>query len=243
METSSHDAFFDDVYVRTTEPFLTPAMSVAEVKAFVALSEAQPGARVLDLGCGWGRHGPALTERGLKVDGLERAKGSARRAAGNRLTVVRGDVRKLPYRDASFDAVACFYSSIFFFGEAENLLCLHEVARVLKPGAPFVLQAANPLHLARLGPEERTLPLPDGSRVWERSRFEQSTGREVGERRLTLKTGEQFDAGYSIRHYAPGELEVLALRAGLRVTDLRGGLNLEKWGRQSREVIAVMRRR
>lgn len=239
---TSHDAFFDDLYVRTTEPFLTPAMTVAEVNAFVSLSRLEPGARVLDLGCGWGRHGPALVERGYRSHGLERAFGPARRAAGNSLLTVRGDVRKLPYREHAFDAVACFYSSIFFFDDAANLGCLREVARVLKPGGTFVLQAANPLHLARLGPEEHSLPLPDGSRVWERTHFESASGCEVGERRLTLPTGEVREGGYRIRHYAPGELEVLALRVGMKLIEVRGELSLTPWKRTSREVIALMRR-
>jgi SAM-dependent methyltransferase len=239
--TDSHDAFFDDLYVRTTEPFLTPAMTVAEVKAFVAMSGVERGARVLDLGCGWGRHGPALRERGFELHGLERAAGPAHRAFEKGLAVVRGDVRALPYRGGSFEAIACFYSSLFFFGEEENLQCLKEVARVLKPGGAFVLQAANPLHLTRLGDEEHSLPLPDGSRVWERTHFELATGCEVGERRLTLPTGEVHAGGFRIRHYAPGELEVLALRAGLRLADVRGSLSLEPWTRQSREVIALLR--
>ena len=236
-----HDAFFDDLYVRTTEPFLTEAMTVAEVKAFLSLSSVSAGQRVLDLGCGWGRHGPALTAQGLDVFGLERASGPASRARGNGLTVVRGDVRALPWAAGTFDAVACFYSSIFFFDEAQNLECLREVKRVLAPGGVFVLQAANPLHLARLGEEERSWPLPDGSRIRERTRFELSTGTEVGQRRLTLPTGEVTEGGYRIRHYAPGELEVMGFRAGLKLVEVKGSLSLAPWTRQSREVVAVFR--
>lgn len=237
--STDHDAFFDDLYIRTTEPFLTEAMTVAEVKAFVSLAPLQEGARVLDLGCGWGRHGPALAKHGLEVFGLERARGPARRAHEVGLKVVRGDVRTLPWRSGAFDAVACFYSSIFFFDEPQNLAALKEVRRVLRPGGRFVLQAANPLHLARLGQEERTWPLPGGARVWERTRFESGTGTEVGLRRLTRPDGAVVEGGYRIRHYAPGELEVLARRSELRLLDFKGSLSLEPWTRQSREVVAV----
>lgn len=239
--SADHDAFFDDLYVRTTEPFLTEAMTRAEVKAFVSLAPLPPGSRVLDLGCGWGRHGPALEAHGLKVYGVERASRPAHRAGQQGLVVARADVRRLPWRAEAFEAVACFYSSLFFFDEAQNLDSLREVKRVLAPGGALVLQAANPLHLARLGEEERSWPLPTGERIWERTRFEVSTGTEVGERRLTLPDGEVREGGYRIRHYAPGELEVLALRAGLKLVDVRGDLSLSPWTRQSREVVALFR--
>lgn len=240
--TDAHDAFFEDLYVRTTEPFLTPAMTALDVQAFVSLSEVMPGARVLDVACGWGRHGPLLRARGLEVHGLERAAPSARRAVQNGLEALRGDVRSLPYRTSSFDAIGCFYSSLFFFGEEENLRALKEIARVLKPGGAFVLQAANPLHLIALGPDTFEVKLPDGAMVSERTYFDEEARCEVGHRQLTLATGETQEGGYRIRHYLPEELEALGREAGLRLHRVHGGLSLEPWVETSRELVALMLR-
>lgn len=240
--TDAHDAFFEDLYVSTTEPFLTPAMTAAEVEAFVRLSRATAGQRVLDLACGWGRHGPLLRDRGFDAHGLERAAPSAHRAAGNELVVSRGDVRSLPYRAASFDAVCCFYSSLFFFGEEENLRSLREIARVLKPGGAFMLQAANPIHLMSLGPDEFEVRLPNGGWVSERTYFDEEARCEVGVRRLMLPSGEVQEGGYRIRHYLPEEFDVLAKKAGLALASVHGSLALEPWTEKARDLIVLLTR-
>lgn len=240
--TDAHDAFFDDLYVSTTEPFLTQKMTAAEVEAFVSLTKVTTGARVLDLACGWGRHGPLLRRLGLEVHGLERAARSAHRAAGQGLKVLRGDVRSLPYRTASFDAIGCFYSSLFFFGDEENLKSLGEVARVLKPQGSFLLQAANPLHLMRLGADEFALRLPDGTQVSEHTHFDADARCEVGQRQRTLADGTVQEGGYRIRHYLPEELEAFGRNVGLRLHSVRGSLSLEPWTEMSKEVVALMMR-
>jgi SAM-dependent methyltransferase len=240
--TDDHDRFFDDLYERTTAPFVSPLAASREVDSFVALAKPPAGALVLDLGCGSGRHLALLKQHDFKPIGLDRSRVLAREARATGLPVVRADVRAMPLRAAHLDAVACFYSSIFFFDEAGNLEALREVARVLRPGGALVLQTANPVHLRRLGPEETTQELPDGSRVFERAAFDLASGRENGLRRLTLPDGTSTEGRFSIRHYAPGELDVLARRAGMRLERTCGGLDLQPFARTSRELVALLRR-
>src|SRR5437870_5612170 len=81
-----------------------PQRSDAEVDAIVGLLRLRPGARVLDLCCGQGRHAVRLRKRGLFVAGLDisapllaMARDAARRTAGAQGTAwVRADVRALP---------------------------------------------------------------------------------------------------------------------------------------------------
>ena len=104
-----------------------------------ALLEATPEARILDLGCGVGhllawlaRHAPA------RYDGLDLSPASVRaaRAVAGVRRVVAGDAGRLPFRDASYDAVVCN-------GSAHHLpdlaAALREVRRVLRPGGRLVL--------------------------------------------------------------------------------------------------------
>jgi SAM-dependent methyltransferase len=104
-----------------------------------------PGDRVLDLGCGGGRHAFALLRRGADVIALDHSMSEVEsvaamfagmREAGEvsdqaRAMAVRGDAYRLPFPDASFDLVVA----------AEVLEHLHddarvfaELNRVLKPG-------------------------------------------------------------------------------------------------------------
>jgi 2-polyprenyl-3-methyl-5-hydroxy-6-metoxy-1,4-benzoquinol methylase len=74
--------------------------------AFVA-EQLPPGGRVLDPACGTGRIAVPLAERGFDVAGLDisrRALEVAREQAPQ-LDLRHGDLRELPWPDASFDAV------------------------------------------------------------------------------------------------------------------------------------------
>ena len=106
----------------------------------------EPGDGVLDVGCGPGTFtrpfarmvGPA----GLAVgfDGspsmLARAVAEEAGASGPGVAYVRGDATRLPFRDASFDAVCCFAALHMI---AEPFDALDEMARVLTPGGRIAL--------------------------------------------------------------------------------------------------------
>ena len=241
MDDQERDAFYAELYEATTAPFVSPALTAAEVLCFRQLTGMDSRARVLDLGCGWGRHLAALRADGFEAIGLER-NGTLAAKASTHGPTVRGDVRALPFASGLFDAVACFYSSIFFFEEAENLDALREVARVLRPGGAFVLQSSNPLYLRRQGVTEETHKLADGSAVFERTEFDRETGHDLGFRRLTRRDGSAVEGRYSVRHYAPGDLEAMGRRAGFKLDRVCGDLNASAFARHSRELIVLMRK-
>lgn len=61
--------------------------------------------------------------------------GSASFLTGSDLDLRRGNVRRLPYADASFDAVIFAHVLEHM---ADPVATLHEMVRVLKPGAPLI---------------------------------------------------------------------------------------------------------
>ncbi len=122
---------------------------------------ATAGERVLDLACGPGRHVAELSRRGANVIGLDLSRAllfaARRRGAG---PLVRGDMRRLPFRAAAFDVVLNLFTSFGYFAtDAEHEVVIREVARVLRPGGRFVLDFLNaPAVRAGLVPrDERSL--------------------------------------------------------------------------------------
>jgi SAM-dependent methyltransferase len=105
----------------------------------------EPGARVLDAGCGQGRHlGEAFRREGVSVIGIDRKREDAVKARnllrlmaqegeGGRgsWVVCEGDVRSLPFSDHTFDLVVC--SEVLEHIE-EDEQAIAEISRVLKPG-------------------------------------------------------------------------------------------------------------
>jgi SAM-dependent methyltransferase len=100
-----------------------------------------PGARVLDLGCGEGRHvhafhlAPGVQTVGLDADGPSLAKAAAgveMLGAGKEGTLlIRGDAYRLPFDDGAFDVVVCS-EVLEHLGEVDAALA--EIGRVLKSG-------------------------------------------------------------------------------------------------------------
>ncbi|WP_329125404.1 class I SAM-dependent methyltransferase [Streptomyces sp. NBC_01465] len=91
---------------------------------------------LLDIACGTGIVTERLRRPGLRVFGADASYGMARKAA-DRVpgAVVLGDVRQLPFPDASLDAVSAVWL-LHLVPEAEAVVA--EAARVLRPGGVFV---------------------------------------------------------------------------------------------------------
>jgi SAM-dependent methyltransferase len=102
------------------------------------------GARILDLGCGDGRHVAFLEALGFRVSATEISdeivRGLQRNAArrGWRAEFVRGTAGAIPFGDVAFDAVLASASCHYLEGRASFDDNLREIARVIAPGGTFV---------------------------------------------------------------------------------------------------------
>jgi SAM-dependent methyltransferase len=116
------------------------------------LSEAlglRPGQRLLDVGCGPGRHAHALARRGIEVIGVDISQRFVDLAAADAppgATFVRADARELAF-DAEFDAAISLCQGAFGLagGPAAPLDAdadvLRSIARALRPGGLTAVSA------------------------------------------------------------------------------------------------------
>jgi SAM-dependent methyltransferase len=112
------------------------------VEAVVPTLKARGVQRVLDLGCGVGRHALLFAEHGFTVDAIDGAAAGldfARRdaaARGLRLSLRQADADVLPFPDASFDYVLSW--NVIFHGTLGDVGSrLAEIWRVVKPGGLY----------------------------------------------------------------------------------------------------------
>jgi SAM-dependent methyltransferase len=112
----------------------------------------EPGRATLDLGCGEGRAGPALRDRGHVVTGIDSSPTLAALAAerGAYAEVVVGDAAALPFADGAFDLVAAFMT-LQDMDDAAG--AVREAARVLSPDGCLVAATVHPFASAHLGRE------------------------------------------------------------------------------------------
>jgi demethylmenaquinone methyltransferase / 2-methoxy-6-polyprenyl-1,4-benzoquinol methylase len=125
-------------------------------RALVEAVDPQPGWRVLDVATGTGLVAFALARRGCEVTALDQSEamlaGAGERLArhpslADRVTFVQGQAERLPFADASFDALTFTYLLRYVDDPAATM---RELARVVKPGGPigmveFGVPAAGPL--------------------------------------------------------------------------------------------------
>lgn len=108
-----------------------------------------PGAHVLDVGCGRGRHAMAFAERGFDVTGVDlaqRALEIARQSAADRGHTIRfaqGDMRDV-YAPAAFDLVVNLFTAFGYFTEhAEHLRVVSALRAAAKPHGWIVQDFMN----------------------------------------------------------------------------------------------------
>ena len=120
-----------------------------DAEALCSLLQLSSTSRVIDIGCGHGRHAIALAECGLDVIGLDFAAALLNRARQVATELhaparwVRGDMRRLPVRSECADAVIVMDAFGFFDTEEEHDAILREAARVLTKGGRLALKVVN----------------------------------------------------------------------------------------------------
>lgn len=137
------------------------------------LGESSGG--LIDVGCGTGSYAAGLTGRGWRVTGVDVSEDMLRRAQDKGMRAVRADASALPFEDASFDAAI----SVFTHTDADDFpAALREVARVLRPEAPFVYVGAHPCFVGPHSTYDVERGLPELHPGWYRrvGRYEKAPG-------------------------------------------------------------------
>jgi SAM-dependent methyltransferase len=126
-----------------------PEISSAKLSIDVSLLPGGPRARVLDVGCGDGRHITEAAKRGCFSVGVDYDVGELRRAAGrmsdHRVDLIAADASHLPFRDCAFDAIVCTETLEHL---PDDRGAIEEIARTLRDGG--ALHGAVPSHFTEI---------------------------------------------------------------------------------------------
>lgn len=128
--------------------------TVVEVQFLVEVMQLREGTRLLDMGCGVGRHSIELARRGIKVTGVDFSSGmlfEAKRnaeSAQQSVEFIEADATQWVAAEP-FDAAICLCEGgLGLIGHDEDavqhdLAILRNIGLSLVPGAPFVMTALN----------------------------------------------------------------------------------------------------
>ena len=209
--------------------------TVQEVDFLMGELALAPGMRVLDVGCGPGRHAHELARRGVTVHGIDisqRFVDLAVASAPPGATFERLDAREMRF-DAEFDAVICLCQGAFGLMTAtgDDDLVFGLMAKAVRPGGALALSAFSSYFVVK---------------YFDAAVFDAATGVNHEHTEVRNEQGEPIAVDLWTGCYTPRELRLLCRQSGLEVQRISsvepGGYGHAEPSVESAEFLLVARR-
>ncbi len=184
--------------------------------------------RILDIGCGTGRHSVELARRGYRVTAVDLSESMLARArekareAGVEVEFARADARSLPFSN-EFDLALMLCEGAFPLMETDDMNCmiLQSAARSLRDGGKLVLTTLNGLFPLFHSVKDVVNSGEGGARSSGIS-FNLMTFRETSTLSFVDDDGQSRTIQCNERYYVPPEISWLMRSAGFTEVDLYG---------------------
>ena len=205
------------------------ARSAAEAAFVLQLCGLSQGARLLDAGCGAGRHSLEFARRGVDTAGVDLSEAlleiARERAAAAALpaTFLQADLRTLGFA-STFQAAVMLDSTLGLHEDGETVEILRRLSASLVPGGTLVLEVLNRDFVLGSMPARKWLETSRAV-ILDDVSFHPDASRLRVKRSVAPHGGKAVDFTYSLRLYALHELRVLLALAGFEVMEVAGSIH------------------
>lgn len=185
--------------------------------------------KILDVGCGTGRHSIELTKRGYTVTGidlsetqLQRAKQKA--AAENlEINFLQGDARNLPFK-GEFDVAIMLCEGGFPLMETDemNFAILKSVTESLSKKGKLIFTTLNGLFPLHHSTQKFLSSKAEGQTQFQNQQFDLMTFREQSIVEFEDDDGNKKKIACNERYYVPSEITWLLKSLGYHTIDIFG---------------------
>jgi SAM-dependent methyltransferase len=185
------------------------------------LAELAGAGRALELGIGTGRIALPLARRGVPVHGIELSRAMAARLrakpGGEAISVTIGDFSTAKV-DGTFSVAYLVFNTIMnLTTQAAQVACFRTVADHLEPGGCFVVEVMVP-ELRKLPPGQNVLPFHVSPTRWAFDVYDIAT-QATSSNYVEVADGRGEYRSIPFRYVWPGELDLMAQLAGLRLRE------------------------
>jgi len=229
MKKQWYELFFEN-YGRKYDSESFTRGTVGECDFIEAEIKFDKSLRILDVGCGTGRHAIELTRRGYRVVGVDLSEAQLRRARekaqAENLSIdfQCRDARKLPF-EGEFDVAIMLCEGGFSLMETDemNYDILKSVTKSLKPGAKLIFSLLNALFpLYHSVDEFHAASAEEGNSVCKGNTFDMMTFRSRDTVEFEDDDGNRKTLECNERYYAPCEITWLLKSLGYGTIDIFG---------------------
>jgi 2-polyprenyl-3-methyl-5-hydroxy-6-metoxy-1,4-benzoquinol methylase len=182
--------------------------------------------RILDIGCGTGRHAIELAKRGYQVVGVDLSKSQLKKAkekaiaVGVKINFIQKDARKLVFND-EFDVVTMICEGAFPLMETDemNFEILQGATKALKDNGKFIFTTLNALFPLYHAVKDFLNQNSDETTTGELT-FDLMTFREKSTMTTMDDSGNKKVLDCNERYYAPSEITWLLKSLGFEKIDI-----------------------
>lgn len=252
---------FGKVYEKTVINGIPSHLTEQQVVAIPRLLHLKPGAKILDVGCGSGRHSIGLAKAGYKVTGID--------ASAHLIRLAQGDAKKIALPNSphflqkniltlkisnAFDGVISILSFGFSKHEEDHVMILKNTARALKKNGRMLLATVYLPQIAKILEKTGT---HKGTTIFAHPNT-RSLGNGVTETKqvffdletmmhtvtTTLSRGKKIlgREESSVRVFTVPEIKRLFEASGLKIEELYGDFDGEKLTAQSKRLVIVAKK-
>lgn len=213
------------------------------VKLIISTTGLSSGTRILDAPCGAGRHMRAFTAHGFPAYGFDLSPALLSQAVSEgaaHSTIVRADLRALPYKSETFDLVVNLFSSLGYFDtDQENIAVLCNLAKMVRPGGWFVVDFMNSENVRATLQKKSQRQTPEGVHIHDTRSIEGDQPRVKKQTLVTYPNGKTRTFNESVRLFTPEELRLALHQCGVKVEKEFGNYSGEPASRQSKRIILI----
>lgn len=220
--------------------------AAGQVDDLVALLGLDPGARVLDLCCGPGRHTIELARRGYRVTGVDRTEEfleEARRRAdaeGLDVDLAHSDMREFR-APAEFDVAVNLFTSFGYFEDPkDDRRVVDNLFESLVPGGALLLDMGGKEVLARIFERKQWEERDGDFYLYERKIADGWDWIENRWIRITSSGRQEYTVGH--RLYSAVELRTLVRSAGFEGLRVFGGLDGRPYDTEAERLVLTARK-
>lgn len=218
-----------------------------EIDCVLALAPIEPGAAVLDICCGPGRHSLELARRGYRVTGVDRTRellDMAREKARQEdlsLELLECDARDFSRPD-TFDLAINLYTSFGYFEDQDDDRRMAQgVFEALKSGGRLVMEMMGKEVLARIFTPRNWEEIDDVILLQERTLA--ASWRWIENRWILLRGAERHEFRFGHRLYSADELCRLLAEVGFAPTTVYGSLAGVPYDQGATRLVVVAEKR